>query len=46
MVATTPEDHLIAGFYPERITQLLRYDDLTLGSDLVSHTNKYNSAIT
>lgn len=44
MVVVAPEADLVARLDPEFVTQLLGDDDLTLGSDTMSHTGKYNSS--
>ena len=42
MVVVAPEADLVARLDPEFVSQPLRDNDLTLGTDTVSHTDKYN----
>lgn len=44
MVAVEPETHLVTRLDPELLAQLLRYDDLALRTDPMSHTSQYNQA--
>lgn len=42
VVPVAPEDDLVAGFDAERVAEVLGDHDLALGTDLVSHTSKYD----
>lgn len=42
MVAMKPKADFITGCDAEFIPEVLRDDDLTLGSDAMGHTDKYN----